>query len=404
MRLPLICRLAFADLKHARVATLCQIVGLAALLVPLLIILGIKNGYIADRTQALLENPEDLRINFIGQNTYSAEFVEALRTDPNVRFIGPHPIQLAVLADFAVPVNGGALVSGVTLLATGPGDPYLGDDTVAPEFGEVILSAALAGQLDGLEPGDQVEALLKPRDDEIDGAYMTLTVKGILPAGVWGRVGALLNTRDIFMLQDWTHGALSGFELDPQRETYPTPENFPLVRLYAKDVDGAFELVEDLAARGYATGASLEKAASLISLRTALDLGFVTVSLVGLFGVTVTFSASLWAAISRNRRPISLLRAGGLKRGTAFLLPVTQAAVIGVAGWLLSVALYATLTGILDYTLATTFMVQESLARLSFSEFFASAGATLLVSIFASMSAAIAITSITPEEGFLDVR
>ena len=71
MKVPLICRLAFADLRHARVATLCQIIGLAALLVPLLIILGIKNGYIADRTKALLENPEDLRIQFIGQDSFS---------------------------------------------------------------------------------------------------------------------------------------------------------------------------------------------------------------------------------------------------------------------------------------------------------------------------------------------
>ena len=42
-----------------------------------------------------------------------------------------------------------------------------------------------------------------------------------------------------------------GLILNPLRETYPAPEKFPLVRLYAKDVDGAFRLVEDLAENGY---------------------------------------------------------------------------------------------------------------------------------------------------------
>ncbi|WP_306114438.1 ABC transporter permease [Roseovarius sp. MMSF_3305] len=404
MKAPLICRLAYADLRHARVATWCQIIGLAALLVPLLIILGIKNGYIADRTQALLENPEDLRIQFIGQDSFSAAFVEELRQHPDVRYIGAHPIQLAVLSDFAVPVDGGDLVRNVTLLAAGAGDPYLGGGLAPPGPGEVVLSAALAGQLGGLAPGDPVEALMRPNDDAPDGAFLTLTVSGVLPAGVWGRTGALMETGDLFLLQDWTHGDVTGFDLNPLRADYPAPDTFPLVRLYARDVDGAFRLVEDLAAKGYASGASLDKAADLVSLRSALDSGFNTVAGVGLLGVTATFAASLWAAISRNRRPISLLRAGGLSRKRAFLLPITQAAVIGVAGWLLSIVFYALLTGLLDLALASTFRVEESLARLSPVEIFASAGATLVVATLASLGAAFAITSITPEEGFLDVR
>ncbi|MGB3313204.1 MAG: FtsX-like permease family protein [Albidovulum sp.] len=404
MKVPLICRLAFADLRHARVATLCQIFGLAALLVPLLIILGIKNGYIEDRTQALLENPEDLRIQFVGQDSFSAEFVQELRQHPDVRYIGAHPIQLAVQSDFAVPVNGGPLVRNVTLLATGAGDPYLGDGVEPPARGELVLSAALDGQLGGLEVGDLVEVLMRPNNSEPDGAYLTFTVSGILPAGVWGRTGALLETGDLFLLQDWTHGDVDGTDLNPSRESYPDPEKFPLVRLYATDVDGAFRLVEDLARSGYASGASLEKAADLLSLRNALNSGFNTVAIVGLLGVAITFTASLWAAISRNRRPISLLRVGGLSQTQAFLLPATQAALIGTVGWVLSVCLYALLTGLLNIALASTFRVDEALARLSMTEFLASAGATLVVSLIASLGAAYAITSITPEEGFLDVR
>ena len=143
--------------------------------------------------------------------------MDEIRQHPDVRYIGAHPIQLAVLADFAVPVNGGALVRKVTLLATGAGDPYLGSEIDPPSRGEVVLSAALAGKLGGLSVGDPVEALMKPNNDEPDGTYLTLTISGILPAGVWGRTGALMETGDLFLLQDWTHGDVSGF--DPESFT-----------------------------------------------------------------------------------------------------------------------------------------------------------------------------------------
>ena len=53
-RLPLALRLAFADIRYERATAACQVIGLAALLIPLLILLGIKNGVLAERTTALL--------------------------------------------------------------------------------------------------------------------------------------------------------------------------------------------------------------------------------------------------------------------------------------------------------------------------------------------------------------
>lgn len=404
MTMPLPCRLAFSDLAYARLTTICQVIGLAALLVPLLILFGIKNGVIADRTEALLRNPEDLRINIGGQNLYPQGFIEDMRNHPDVRFIGPHPTSLAVLADFAVPVNGGAVAPRVTLLSTGADDPYLDQIETVPAPGEVVLSATLAGQLDGIEPGDTVEVLLNPREGAPLGAFMTLEITDVLAAGVWGRSGALMASEDVFLIQDWTHGNFSDENLDLLRDTYVLPEEYPLIRLYARDVDGAFRLVEDLAARGLPSGSSLEKARELVGLRDALDAGFRTVAIVGLVGVTATFSASLWAGINRNRRPISLLRLGGLGRRASMLLPITQAAVIGLVGWLASILLYAALTRVVDFYLADVFAVDDSLARLSITEFAMSGAATLLVSAVAAVGAALTITAITPEEGFLDAK
>ena len=128
-------------------------------------------------------------------------------------------------------------------------------------------------------------------------------------------------------------------------------------------------------------------------------------ALVGLGGVAATFSANLWAAVTRNRRPISLLRLGGLDRRAAICLPLVQALAIGAMGWAIAILLYAALTRLLDRLLAASFAVEGSLARLTLAEieiWASSAAATLVVSALAPVWAAFAITSITPKEGFAD--
>lgn len=401
--MPLPVRLALAELRHARIWTLCQVIGLATLLLPLLILFGIKNGVIADRTAALLRDPEALRITISRTGAYPAALLAELAADPDVRFVAPHPIRLAVMADFAQPGDAGALAIGVTLLASGAGDPYLPPGLAAPRPGEVVVSAPLAGEL-GLTPGDRVDALLRPSKDAPQGAVLGLTVSGVVEAGVWGRIGALLDQDDLFLIQDWTHGAvhLTGSDLGMARGTPRARADYPSMRLYAADADGAAALMQRLAARGIATGGTPQQAGALIFLRDALDAGFATVALVGLLGVTTSLAANLWTAVSRNRRAVSLLRLAGLGRGGAVLFPLAQALAIGLAGWLLAVGLYAALTGVLDRLLGPTFGVGERLARLGWVEFAASASATLAVSALAAVWAARAITRISPEEGFND--
>ena len=151
---------------HARLATLFQVLGLAALLLlPMLILFGIKNGVIADRAQALLEDPEALRITIGRTDSYPAAMIADLAADPDVRFVAPHPIQLAVISDFARAEPGAPVAVNAVLLATGAGDPYL------PE---------------GLA---RVDALLRSNDTQPDGGILSFTVTSIVAAGSWGADG-----------------------------------------------------------------------------------------------------------------------------------------------------------------------------------------------------------------------
>ncbi len=404
MRRPLLpLWLALADLRHERVSTLCQIVSLAALLVPLLILLGIKNGVLAERTAALLQNPESLRLSVASTGAYPRSLIDRLAADPDVRFVAPHPAQLAVLADFAGAGDAAPVVSRVAMLATGAGDPYLPDGAPAPAPGQVWLSAALAGGL-GAGPGERVTALLPPNPRAPEGGFLDLTVAGIVPAATWGRTGALLNDTDLFLIHDWTEGKVTGTDLTPLRGTLPPRDSFPSIRLYATDVAAAFRLVDRLAQDGVPVGSSLDQARELARLDQALTLGFRIVAGVGLAGYAAAFAASLWTSVARKRRSISLLRLGGMGRIAAALLPVVQAIAIVLAGWAASLAVYAAGIGLLDASLGGALGFDRPIARLDPGDLIASGAAALLVGLVASAWAAVAVTGISPQEGIDDAH
>ena len=400
-RLPLALRLAFADIRYERATAACQVIGLAALLIPLLILLGIKNGVLAERTTALLQNPESLRLTIARTASYPRSLVESLAHDPDVRFVAPHPVQLAVVADFAGPGQAAPVVPRVSLLVTGAGDPYLPAGGTPPAPGEAWLSASLAGGL-GAAPGDRVTALLPPRAGEPDGATLDFTVAGIVPAGVWGRAGALLNEADLFLIHDWTDGRVHGAALDPLRGQVTPRDSYPSIRLYAASVPAAFRLVDRLAAEGVPVGASLEEARALASLDQALTAGFRTVAGVGLAGYAAAFAAALWSNVGRKRRAISLLRLGGLGRTAAALVPVIQAAAIAVAGCVAAIAVTALGARLLDAGLGPVLGLDGPVVRLRLADLAGTAVASLVVALAASAWAALTVTRISPQEGIDD--
>jgi putative ABC transport system permease protein len=294
-------------------------------------------------------------------------------------------------------------VSRVALLASGAGDPYLPQGAPPPAPGQAYLSAALAGGLN-LAPGDRVSALLPPNPQRPEGAYLDFDVAGIVPAGIWGRNGALLNEADLFLIQDWTEATITGTDLNPLRGQVAPRESFPSMRLYASDVAAAFRLVDRLAAKGIPVGSSLDQARELASLEQALTMGFRIVAGVGLAGYSAAFAATLWNGVIRKRRAISLLRLGGLGRRVAAMLPVFQSVAIVLLGWVASLVIYGAGAHLLDATLGGALGFDRPIAQIGPGDILASGAAALAVALIASVWAAVAVTGITPQEGIDDAR
>ena len=140
-------RLAFADLWHEKAAFFCQVLALSAILGPLLILYGLKNGVITTLTDGLEQNPRNRQIAVIGTGRFEPAWLEELSQDPNVGFLAPHVAPLAANLDFYSEEDPAAGIVGGTVLGSGAGDPFLPAGLAAPKAYEIVLSASLANGL-----------------------------------------------------------------------------------------------------------------------------------------------------------------------------------------------------------------------------------------------------------------
>ena len=78
--------LACADYRREGLLSACAVLGLAAVLAPLLILYGVKFGVVETLTARLLHNPATLEISPVGSGRYTADYVASLGRHPAVAF------------------------------------------------------------------------------------------------------------------------------------------------------------------------------------------------------------------------------------------------------------------------------------------------------------------------------
>ena len=77
-RLKTIIRLSLYDYMHERLLTICAVMGLAAILAPLLVLFGVKSGIINTMVDRLVKDPRNLEVSPIGSGRYSPEWLSLI--------------------------------------------------------------------------------------------------------------------------------------------------------------------------------------------------------------------------------------------------------------------------------------------------------------------------------------
>lgn len=138
--------LALSDLRHEWLLNLCMILALAAVLAPLLLLLGLKNGVVESMRQRLVQDPVYRELKPQETLNLKQDWFQAMARRPDVAFVLPTILRGSSIIR-AGQADGERMVA-MDLLPTGPGDALLLENGgQIPREGEVTLSADAAAKL-----------------------------------------------------------------------------------------------------------------------------------------------------------------------------------------------------------------------------------------------------------------
>ncbi|MCK5878104.1 MAG: hypothetical protein KAG43_10750, partial [Candidatus Marithrix sp.] len=152
MKIPIITRLAIQDLWHDWVLTLCMILAIAAILTPLLVLLGLKYGTIQTMHEQLMEDPVNREIRPTRTLRLASQWFAQLKQRDDIEFIIPTILRGSSVIRLSTPKK--RLL--IDLVPTDIGDPLiLTNAGIIPKENECVLSYVAAKEL-GVKVGDMI--------------------------------------------------------------------------------------------------------------------------------------------------------------------------------------------------------------------------------------------------------
>jgi putative ABC transport system permease protein len=331
--LRLILHLALRDLARGRVHLICNVAVIASVLVPLLVLYGLRNGVTETLVGRLLANPATLQIDTAGNGAFTPADLAVVQGWPETAFATLKTRSLFDLVTLRAEA-GGPLREGV-LSPSGAGDPTLppGQGLAADE---VALSAALAAAL-AVAPGDRV-LLVSQAPDRPRQLVLTRTVAAVVPADRLEGRGVLADLGTLDLFEAYYDGfALPAHGIDAGRALETRVAAWAGMRAYARDLASLAPLQARIEATfGTATRADTRAVASVLSLSRNLTVALALTVAVAALGLAATLGFGFWAEVARKRRMLAQLALIGLPPGQIAAIPLVQALV--TAGLALAVS------------------------------------------------------------------
>lgn len=167
-------------LRHEWMPTLCLVTALAAVLCPVVLILGLKHGTVENLRQGLLREPSNLEIRPRSSLLVDDGLLERIRSFEGTAFVIP---KTRSLGSASVELRMEDRQAEVDLIPTGEGDPLLAAHRqLQPGKEEAVLTFSAARLLDAAR-GDEVTMTLGRRTEQgaEESVSLPLTVRGVLP-------------------------------------------------------------------------------------------------------------------------------------------------------------------------------------------------------------------------------
>ena len=455
--------LAVADYRKENLLSLCSILGLTAVLAPLLILYGVKFGIMTTLNERLLSNPTVMEISPIISGSFSKADFDEWRSLNGVSFVQPRTRSLAATMYLISYHDNQSTSTVVSLEPTAAGDPLFlhynvqsvtmvpytapkaDDETksehdaaesahdaaaeskraqpnaagtgglskvpevMSPSLREAgcVLSQTAAEKL-GVHKGDYVLGCVgRSNAGVVSRAYVRLHVTDILPLPAQQKPTAYIPFELMLATEDFRDhretpelGAENGWTGDKR----PAEERlYPSFRLYASSLDQVTVLRDYFAAKHIDTYTHAEEIEQLNTLERGLTLIFTLVCATAAVGFFLSTISSVFASIKRKERILGLLQLTGFSPSALVLFPITQAVLTALLGSASAIVTYLGFSTLLNHLFAGAMGGTDAVCRLLPLHFLL---ATLLatgLSFLASLGPAIRSTRIEPSEVIRDV-
>lgn len=332
----LIVWLAWRDLARERFFLLANTAIMVGILVPLLVLFGVKNGVYSALIGEMLADPANLQIDTAGNASFTEADLAPLRDWPEIAFMTP---KVRGQFDFVnVRATGGRRMRPALMIPSGRGDP-----TLPPGVGldkGVALSAQLAAQLD-IGKGGEVQ-IITQGEGRARQLVLSFPVAEILGQGaVPGRaVLARFATLDLieafydsYSLPE--HGITGSRDLSERVATYEG------VRAYARRLEDLAGLQARIEAHlGIATSARSRDVEALLGLGRKLDLALGLTAALAALGLGAALVLGFWSDVARKKTVLAGIALIGVPGRELALFPVVQALITAALGLVLSFLFY----------------------------------------------------------------
>ena len=301
----LIVQLAWRDLLRDRFFLLCNVAVMVGILVPLLVLFGVKNGVYQALIGEMLANPANLQIDTAGNATLSEAEIAPLRDWPEIAFMTP---KIRAQFDYInVRATEGRRMRAALLIPTGAGDPTLPSGAELAE-GAVAISAQLAAQLD-LAPGADLQ-LITQAEGRPRQLVLPARVGLVLPEGVAAGRAVLAPYAVLDLVEAFYDSySLPEHGIDGTRPLEDRVTAYEGVRVYARRLEDLAALQARIEAQlGLSTTAHTREVESLLGLGRKLNLALAGTAVLAAVGLGAALVLGFWSEVARKRLVLAGIR------------------------------------------------------------------------------------------------
>jgi len=318
----------------------CFVLSLSAVLLPLLVLFGLKFGIIGNLLEPIKEDPRYRQILPAGSGSFGPEWFEAMAARSDVAFIVPRTRAIAATIRLRARDSDAGRIINVELVPSAAGDPVLNGLEPPQGYDVVALSLDAADKL-GVSPGDTLEGILsRTLGGEQQTVFLPLTVSAVASAAAFARDGMFVSHDLLIAVEDFRDGrAVPALGWSGAAAT-DEPRHFAGFRLYARSIDDVAALRDGLMNRGIDVRSRLADINLVQSLDRNLSIVFWIIAGIATAGYGLAFGSSVWANIDRKRREFSVLRLTGFRTRGIVWFPILQAVLTGALGWLIAAIVY----------------------------------------------------------------